>query len=54
VRLYDTVRDGQNAWNAYSRNCTTSLQTKRNIEAKIDPGCGYYNGILSNILEETG
>jgi hypothetical protein len=54
VRLYDKVRDGQNAWNAYNSNCLTSLQTKRNIEAQIDSGCGYYNDILSNILEETG
>jgi hypothetical protein len=53
VRLYDTLRDGQNAWNTYNSNCLTSLQTKRNIEEQIDSGCGYYNGILSNILEET-
>jgi ribonuclease HI len=54
VRLYDTVRDGNNAWNEYSSNCRTSLQSKRNIEAQIYNGQGYHNSILSNILEEKG
>jgi hypothetical protein len=54
VRLYDTKRDGENAWNAYNLNCRTTLQPKRSIEAEIDSGCGYYIGILSKILEETG
>jgi ribonuclease HI len=53
VRLYDTKIDGENAWNAYNLNCRTTLQPKRNIEAEIDGGCGYYNDILSKILEET-
>jgi hypothetical protein len=55
VRLYDTLKDGENAWNSYYLNCGTTLLTKRNIEAEIDNGSGgYYNGILSNIVEETG
>jgi viroplasmin and RNaseH domain-containing protein len=54
VRLYDSVRDAKNSWDAYSFNCNSSLQTKRNIEAQIVNGCGYVNGILSNILEEKG
>jgi hypothetical protein len=54
VRLYDTVRDGENAWNQFSLNCKSSLQTKRNIESQIDDGAGYLNDILSNIIEEKG
>ena len=55
VRLYDTLRDGENSWNSYYLNCGTTLLTKRNIEAEIDNGSGgYFNGILSNIVEETG
>jgi viroplasmin and RNaseH domain-containing protein len=54
VRLYDSPRDAKNSWDAYSVNIFSSLQTKRNIEAKIRDGCGYVNGILSNILEEKG
>jgi ribonuclease HI len=54
VRLYDNITDGENAWNAYSSNCKSSLQSKRNIESQLVDGCGYFNGILSNIIEETG
>jgi ribonuclease HI len=54
VRLYDSIRDGKNSWDAYNVNCKTSLQSKRNIEAQIDDGCGYVNGILSNILNDEG
>jgi hypothetical protein len=35
-------------------NCKSSLQTKRNIEAQIANDDGYFNGILSNIVSETG
>jgi ribonuclease HI len=54
VRLYDCVREGQQAWQSYSLNCKSSLQTKRSIESQIFNGTGYMSGILSNIVEETG
>jgi ribonuclease HI len=41
VRLYDTVRDGENAWNAYSGRCKSLLQSKSNIEEQIYNGSGY-------------
>jgi hypothetical protein len=52
--LYDSIRDGKNSWDAYNVNCKISLQSKRNIEAQIDNGCGYVNEILSNILNDEG
>jgi hypothetical protein len=54
VRLYDSVSDGKNAWESYNLSTTTSLQSKRNIEAYIFNGSGYMNDILSNIVEESG
>jgi viroplasmin and RNaseH domain-containing protein len=54
VRLYDTIRDGENACNHFSLNCKSSLQTKRNIESQIDDGARYLNDILSNIIKKRG
>jgi ribonuclease HI len=54
VRLYDSVRDGEEAWNSYRLNCTSSLQTKRNIEDQIFNGSGYMSNILSNIVDQAG
>jgi viroplasmin and RNaseH domain-containing protein len=52
VRLYDNVKEGENAWEIYRKKITSTLLKKTRIEEIISNNGGYYNAMLSNIVRK--